>query len=166
MARPRRWPGVVRLGVEQQVAELDHGESVDHAVVRLADERRRVAGDPHLPQRPVARQRRGEHLVHDVTVGHVEVAGGIEVRVVDPHRVMHAERHVGQLLAIAVRALHARRDVRDQLLRGGRPVGGRVEARDPADVHRRQRALHGQERGVERRQPLRNGSRQADPPPR
>ena len=66
---------------------------------------------PHLPQRAVARQRRGEDLVDDVAVGHVEVARGIEVRVVDPHRVVDAERHVGQLLAVAVGVLHPLRDV-------------------------------------------------------
>ena len=134
--RRPRGRGRVRLGVEHQVAELDHGEAVDHAVVRLADDRRRVAGDPHLPQRAVARQRRGEDLVDDVAVGHVEVARGIEVRVVDPHRVVDAERHVGQLLAVAVGVLHARsRCARSAPRRWrGPPSGGSKLATQPTCI--------------------------------
>ena len=63
-ASPPRPPRHRRLGVEQRVAELDHGGPVDHAVVRLADDRDAPAGqrvrDPHLPQRAVAPQRRRE----------------------------------------------------------------------------------------------------------
>ena len=89
---------------------------------------------------------------------------GSKSGIVDPDGVVDAQRHVGQLLAVAVGALHARRDVVDQLL-GGRRVLGRLEARDPADVHRRELALDGQERRVERGQALRREARQADPPP-
>ena len=151
-------PPAAGLGIEHQVAELDHGRAVDHAVVHLADQPHapvlELGGDRDLPQRAVARQRRRKDRVDDrveiPAVRAQQVRGGIEVCVVDPHRVVHPERHARQLLPVARRPPHAAGDVREQLVEArSRPALGRIEGRHPADVHRRGRALHGQEGGVE-----------------
>jgi hypothetical protein len=79
-----------------------------------------------------------------------QVVAGIELLVVDPHRVVHLERHLGEALAIARRVVQPPGDVRRQLVEGGgRSVLGRVESGDPADVHRRGAAFDGEERRVE-----------------
>ena len=84
-----------RLGVEQQRAELDRGEPVDHAVVGLADEpdacRRASSGAIHSSHSGRSRaQRLGEHGVGEVLelLGGrvVDVLGGVEVLGVDPQR--------------------------------------------------------------------------------
>ena len=90
--------------VEQQLAELGDRDAVDHAVVRLADHRElavgQPVGDPELPQRAVARQRRRRRCASTIASrsppgGVQDVLGGIEVRVVDPHRLVHARAAPG-----------------------------------------------------------------------
>ena len=65
----RRGPAVRRVAVggvgsrsSSSARELQRRDAVDHAVVGLADHarsgRRQLRGEPHLPQRPVARERR------------------------------------------------------------------------------------------------------------
>ena len=159
---PARCRGV-GLGVEDQVAELDHGHPVDHAVVHLPDHReapvRQLVGDPHLPQRAVARERGGEdrvgELVEVVALGVQEVVGGVEAGIVDPHRLVQPERHRGELLPVAGRVREPPGEVVEELVEtGARPALRRVEGGHPADVHRRGRALDREERGVERGQAL------------
>ncbi len=78
------------------------------------------------------------------------MVAGIEVLVVHPHRVVHGERHVGEALAVARGMPEPPGDVGRQVVeRGARAVLGRVEVRDPADVHRGGGPLHGEERRVE-----------------
>ena len=151
------------LGVEQRVAELDHGGAVDHAVVRLADDRDAPAGqrvhDPHLPQRAVAPQRRREDGVDEraqvLALGRQQMVGGVVGGIVDPHRLVQPERHARQPLAIAREALErARRCARRARRSWGsaRPPADR--SGDPADVHRRGGGLDGEEGGVEGGQSL------------
>jgi len=117
-----------------------------------------------LPERPGAVQRTAEdarHLVRQLLVAprcgqselpHVEVE--VEVRVVDPVRVIQAERHLGeapaewgqqrqplddQLLDVVEVDLVARR-------------GGWIEHRDPRDMAGLPRRLHGQELRVKTRE--------------
>jgi len=139
-----------RLGVEQQRRQLDGGDPVDHAVVRLADQPDRavveLVGDPHLPQRTLALQRHRHHGVDD----RVEVAGAgvhqvavdVEVGVIHPRRLADAEGDRRQTLAIARRAADPRGDVVAQLIEiRARAVRRRFEDRGPADVHMGRRAL-------------------------
>jgi hypothetical protein len=147
-------------GIEQEHAELDRGQAVDHAVVRLSDQREAVTldvvGDPHLPQCPIARQRARHH-----TVGHLAHIGGLcgqdmvldaEVGIVDPERVVHRPRDGDQALAIAWRDPQAAGDVLLQRRKGrGTPARSAPELGDPADVHVRSGALDLEERRVERR---------------
>ena len=157
--------GRLRLGrgVEQQRAELDRREAVDHAVVGLADEPdaavAQPVGDPELPQRAVAAQRLRQHRVGELRQvlggGAVDVLGGVEVLGVDPQRRVQPERVGGDPLAEARRAGEPPGDVGEQVLEvGARAVLGRLERRRPPDVHVCARALDGQKRRVERRQPL------------
>jgi hypothetical protein len=152
------------VGVEQEPPELDHRHPVDHAVVRLPDDPDLAAGqpvrDPHLPQRPVARERGRQHGVDDraevAAIGGQEVLGRVEVRVVDPHGLVQAERDGGQALAVARRVLEPRGEVREEVAEGrARPVLRRVVKGDPADVHRRGGAFDREEGGVEGGQALR-----------
>ena len=162
--RPPGWAVAgVGLGVEDQLGEVGDGDAVDHAVVGLADHRDpalgQLVGEPELPQRPVARQRRGEDLVDErvevVALRVQQVLGGVEVGVVDPHRLVQPERHRRELLPVARREREPRGEVLEQLREAGRrAVLGRLERRHPADVHRRVVALDGEEGGVQRRQPL------------
>ena len=91
-------PGLdlLRLGVEQQRRQLDRGEPVDHAVVDLADHPDppvvQAVGDPQLPQRTAADQRRGHHRVDRIAParrrGRPDVPIHIELGVVDPDRIV------------------------------------------------------------------------------
>ena len=73
-----------------------------------------------------------------------------EVVVVHPFRVVHAQRHEGEFLAVAGRPVEPRVDVVAQLLER-RAWGAlrRVEDGGPADVHVCGRRLGGQEGRVE-----------------
>jgi hypothetical protein len=85
-------------------------------VVHLADQRerpvRQLVRDPDLPQRAVALQRRGQDVVDDradvVARGAQQVARGIEVRIVDPDRVVEPERRASGGIAARVRAARRR----------------------------------------------------------
>jgi hypothetical protein len=132
-------------------------------VVHLADEREapvgEVAGDRDLPQRPVAPEWGGEHGVDQraevLAIGSHEVRARVEGGIVDPHRVVHRQRHVREALPVARRAAQPPGDVLEQLVESGpRPVLRRVEHRDPADVHRCRGPLHCEERRVERGEAL------------
>ena len=116
----------------------------------------RVLADPHLPQRAVAAQRHRHHLVDEVLERPgrpVDVTIDREGGVVDPLRRVQAQRDRRELLAVARRAPEPQLDVIAQLGEARqRPVGGRREDRDPADVHVRGGRLHREERRVERRQ--------------
>jgi hypothetical protein len=53
------------------------------------------------------------------------VSRNIEIRVIDPHRIAHAQRHRGELLAITRRAAQTTPDVIAQLVEARRaPAGG------------------------------------------
>ena len=100
-------------------------------------------------------KRHREHAVDqrvEVLAGlrRVQVAGRVEPLVVDPHRLVHAERHPEQPLPPAGRAFHAPGDQVEQS-GGGRAAAvlGRIEQRHPADVHRRPRALDREEGRVQ-----------------
>ena len=73
----------------------------------------------------------------------------VEARVVDPARAADPGRRVGELLAVARRAVEAAADVREEVVERRRLA---AEDRDAADVHVRRRALLEQERRVERAQ--------------
>ena len=150
-------------GIEEERGQLDGGDAVDHRVVDLPDHAdaaiRQPVGDPQLPQRPVAIERRGHHLVREL----VEVRGravahvvrDVEAVVVDPHRVVHRQGHGGQLLPVPGRAAHPAGDVIAQLLEGRAGAVARFrEQRRPAHVHVSRLALHLEERGVQSRQSL------------
>ncbi len=148
----------LRRDVEQERHELDRGEPVDEAVVGLADDAdpavRQVVGDPQLPERAVVLQRRGHDLVDDPAEVRArraqDVVGDVKGGVVDPDGVAEPERDRGELLAVARRAAEAAVDVGEHVLEARwRTVGGRVEERRPAHVHRRPLGLERQERGIE-----------------
>jgi hypothetical protein len=81
------------------------------------------------------------------------VAAGVEGVVVDPLRLVDAERHGRELLHITPRAPEAPGDVGEDVFVVAPPTAlGLGERRSPADVHVRARRLHVEERRVERRQ--------------
>jgi hypothetical protein len=84
------------------------------------------------------------------------VVAGVEVGIVDPHGTPLAERHVGELLAIARHEVHARLDRLDQLVVGGRLA---LEDENAGHVHVRPAALEVQEAGVEGGQAVAVGHR-------
>ena len=113
--RPGGCTGGIRRQVAEQAGELDRGDAVHHAVMRLADHAdppvREPVGDPDLPQGPVALERSRVNMLDEAP----DVAGGglphmvadVERGIVDPLRIVQAERDPGQLLAVARREGHA-----------------------------------------------------------
>ena len=82
-------------------------------------------------------------------------AAGSKSGIVDPHGLVQPERHAVRASGgSAARARAARRGGRAARRSRARPVLRRVVDRDPADVHRRGRALDREEGRVERRQAL------------
>ena len=67
-------------------------------------------GDPQLPQRAVAVELRGHHLVRELVQVRYRAAahmvGDIELVVVHPHRIVDPERHLGQPLPVPRRPAH------------------------------------------------------------
>jgi hypothetical protein len=95
--------------------------------------------------------------IGQTTAGHNSVTLNNEVTVdrealiVDPLRCVYAERDGRELLAVARRPRQPPLDVIPQLREARQPAfAARGEGRDPADMHVRARALHGQERGIQR----------------
>ena len=163
------WSSSRRLGhgldVEEHGRDVDAGDAVNERVMGLGDEGEALAGQPldhpdlperlravellgedarrHVPQlllRSGRRQRRVAHVVLEVERG-----------VVDPERPPGRDRRVGELLAKAGHQVKARADVVEQVgVARRRPF----EDADSADVHVRCGALVGEERDVERGQPI------------
>ena len=150
------------------VGDVDAGDAVDEAVVRLGDDREAVLADaldePELPQRlravePLGEDAAGERpqlvlarrwrerRVADVVVG-------VEVRVVDPDRPRLAQRRERELLPVAGDEAQPALDLSDELT-----VGGRLALEDEARAHVHVRAarLEGEERGVEAGEPFGSG---------
>jgi hypothetical protein len=165
----RRRRGVGR-DVEEHRGDVDAADAVHERVVGLRDDREAPAVEPldevELPQRLGPVQREGEQAPGEVAqllIGAgrgqgavAQVVAGVEVRIVDPHRAPLAERHVGQLLAVARHEVHARLDRLDQLAVGGRLA---FEDEDARHVHVRAAALEVQEAGVEGGQSVAIGHR-------
>jgi len=168
--------GVARLGagVEDDLADVDRGDPVDHRMVGFCDDGEPVArhalDQVHLPQRSAAVERPALHARHELmqlSIGARAREGGpayvvveVEVLVVDPHGVGQPARHPADALAIARDESDAVTDQVDQAL-VVEAVLGRLEEGDPADVHRRGRPLEVQERHIERAEPVRHRT----PPP-
>ena len=161
--------GFAALGseVEQHRDDVDARDAVHERVVRLADEREAAALDaldqPDLPQRLVAVELLGEHAARERAQlllgagrgqrGLAHVVAQVQVRVVDPARPALAERHEGELLAVARDEVEPALDPRDELVVGGRVA---VEEHHRGDVHVGGVVLEVQERRVERGQPVRH----------
>ncbi len=141
------------------------GEAVDGRVVDLGQHRHDAVLEPvdqiQLPQRPGAVERPGDdprHLLGELLVGArrrqrelADVEVEVEVRVVDPVRVVEAERHLGQTPA---HRRQQRQPLGEHLLDVGELElaargGARIEDRDPADVPALARVLEREELGVE-----------------
>ena len=151
-----------RLGgrVAEEARQLHGGDAVDHAVVRLADHADppvgELVGDPDLPQRTVTVERRRVHVLDEPAEvargGAAHVVADVERGVVDPLRVVQAERHPGKLLPVAGRERHPALDAPAQLPEARSLRAFRwPEERHPPDVHVSGGGLHLQERRIERR---------------
>ena len=94
-----------------------------------------------------------DRLVEVLRGRRADVAGDVEVVVVDPARRIDVERRRADLLPVAGRAAQPHADVAAQLLEA-RPgaIGRRLEQRGPADVHVGGGLLQAQERVIQRRQ--------------
>ena len=109
---------------EQQAQQVGAGDAIDHAVMRLADNREAAAGepvdDPHLPERTAVverlRQDATGHTVQRALVArplevHVaDVRGQVEVGIVDP-RWRAVDRRWMDPLAVARDGTQLRTDV-------------------------------------------------------
>ena len=109
-------------GVEQQRAQLDRGDPVDHAVMQLADDRetpsarlRRRSTAPTGAGRGATAPTSPRRRARAATRRPVDVALDRERRIVDPLGRAQAERHRGELLAISRRARESAADVISQL---------------------------------------------------
>ena len=105
----------VWLGVEQDRREVDARDAVQHAVMRLADDRELVPAnafhEPQFPQRLVAIELLGEEpadqllqlglAARDGQGGAAHVVLEVELRLVDPHGPALLERHLENALPIA-----------------------------------------------------------------
>ena len=80
-----------------------------------------------------------------------DVLGDLEVRVVDPHRGAHLQRRRGELLAQPGQQVQAAADVGDEVVVARRRA---LADHDRPDRHVAVRFLVGEERRVERRQPV------------
>ena len=154
-----------RLDVEEDRRDVDSRDAVDERVVGLGHEREALAGQaldhPDLPQRLGAVELLGEDASRHVAqlllgarrrqgrMAHVVFE--VERRVVDPERAAGGDRGEGELLAEARDEVKARPNVVEQVFVAGWRA---LEDADPADVHMRGGALVGEERDVERRQPV------------
>ena len=154
-----------RLEVEEDGADVDPGDAVDHRVVGLGEDREAVALEalhqPQLPERLGAvellrEDPRGERpqLVLAAGLGQPRVAdvvGEVEVDVVGPERPARLERRLDEPLSEAGHQVEAAAHVLDEVdVERRRPL----EDQDRADVHVAGGALVGQERGVDRGQPV------------
>ena len=116
--RPPRgggWRRRLGIQVQHELQDVVAGDAVDHRVVHLRQHGPAPPGqpldEPHLPQRPVAVEALPHHppaqgpelgLVSGPGDGGVpQVVGEREVRVVDPQRTGHAQRHRLDPLAVA-----------------------------------------------------------------
>ncbi|HTT00206.1 MAG TPA: wax ester/triacylglycerol synthase domain-containing protein, partial [Streptosporangiaceae bacterium] len=162
-----------RAEVEQHGQQLGAGRAVDRRVVDLRVDGGAAAGQPgdqvDLPQRAAAVQRAGvqpRDLLGELGVrpgaGQRELADvvlDVEVRVVDPVRLVQAERHAPQLAA-------QHRDQRQPLPQHlGQPGQGqrlgrlpRVQDAHPAHVAGGVRRLQGEERRVQAGELLHRGA--------
>ena len=171
LGRPGVGADVAALGLD-----IEHGDG--HLVARHAVDRRVVGlrehrdvavleafDDPRLPQRlpPVERPGddllgQGRELAHASRLGHrdvVEMEVEVEVRVFDPDRVVHSERHFDEPPAerrreVQPRRVHVAHLVERPLHRCRRGI----EDHEPRDVHVRRRCLEVEEAGVEAGQSL------------
>ena len=157
---------IVALGrlVEHHREQLGSGRAVDRRVVHLREDAEPVVGQPldhvRLPQRAGAVERAADDAGDEVGellvaarrgrcgVAHVEVE--IEVRVVDPERVVEVHRHVAQAPAQRLEGVQPRLDL---VPPGGEGVVVRVvwflEDRQARHMAELRRGLHVEERGVE-----------------
>ena len=156
---------VDRLDVEEQDADVDHRDAVGERVVGLVDDREAVALEPldqvQLPERSRAVQRRreglGDRLAEllfaagrgQLRAAHVVV--DVEVGVIDPEGTAELQRRHREPLAQARQQVQAAADAGEELL-----VAGRLALADQhgADRHVPVGLLVGQERRIERRQPV------------
>ena len=155
----RRLLGRVGVEVEQHRRDVDAGDAVDQAVVRLGDQREAVVTDavdqPQLPQRLGAVEPLGEDAAREpaqlILAGGLRqrrvahVVAGVEVRVVDPDRPALDERRERQLLAVARNEREPALELGDELLVGRRLA---LEQQHGADVHVRAALLEREERRV------------------
>ena len=117
--------------------------------------------EDQLPERARAVERRREHLVDEIVeLGVVtrrrqrdaaHVIGEVEVAIVDPERRAESQRREGETLAQAGQQVNARADVSEEVLMGRRLA---LADQHGADRHVPVGLLVGQERRVERRQPV------------
>jgi hypothetical protein len=140
--------GAVGIGVEDDRADVDGGDSVDEGVVGLRD-RREPALAPlaaaldqvELPERPVLVQRLGHHLADEVPELRVaprggngdvaDVAADVEARVVLPLGPHHLPRQVADVAPEPGDQLEPLGDVGDEAIEVGRLA---LEQRRAADV--------------------------------
>ena len=161
--------GRLYLEIEERGQELGARRAIHRRVVHLGDERDAVVlealDDPDLPQRLAALELHARDVAHDVGqlaqragrrhADPFDVAVDVEVRVVDPHRVVQPQRHIDDPLAERSHQMHAIGDVSPHGLervatghRRGVEDGGQRHMR----VHRRR--LDVQEEGIEPRETL------------
>ena len=161
------------LEVEDLGHQVDTHHAVDGGVMHLGDDADvavlETLDDPQLPQRAAAVERApgdlGRQLGELVEAagsrqrGPPDVVVEIEVGILDPHRVMQAERDLDHAPA---ERLEARESVGDELphrldREAAGNVGG-VEDHRRHDVHVRRRGFEREEGGVETGQPLHSHS--------
>ena len=149
-----------RLEVEEDGADVDAGDAVDHRVVGLGQQGEAVALQPlHQPELPerlgavelLREDARGEPLQLLLAArlgqrGVADVVGQVEVDVVGPERPAGLQRRHDEALAEARHLAQAAAHVLDQVDVFGRRA---LEDQDRADVHVARRGLVGQERGVD-----------------
>ncbi len=163
-----------RLDVEEEGADVDRREAVGERVVGLVDDREAVVlealDQDQLPERARAIEGRREDLADEIVeLGVVaggreadpaHVVGQVEVGIVDPEGRAQAQRREGKSLAQARQEVDATADVGDEVL-----VAGRLPAAHEhgADRHVPVAPLVGQERRVERSQPVHMAQCHASP---